>query len=129
MIIVYIKENRFFKNVDDFGNVFEVKDKALYLENGFKEILLDEQYKDCKYEDFDENLEFSLDKYNARKQKENAETRIAELKPRLEQLSQDLIQAQAGAMFDNLDERVAEFRTLHNELRELLGKEPRKYFS
>ena len=53
--------------------------------------------------------------------------RIAEIKPRLEQLSQDLIQAQAGAVFEDLEERKAEFQELHNELRTLLGKEPREY--
>ena len=53
--------------------------------------------------------------------------RIAEIKPRLEQLSQDLIQAQAGAVFEDLEERKAEFQELHNELRILLGKEPREY--
>ena len=53
--------------------------------------------------------------------------RISEIKPRLEQLSQDLIQAQAGAVFEDLEERKAEFQELHNELRILLGKEPREY--
>ena len=53
--------------------------------------------------------------------------RISEIKPRLEQLSQDLIQAQAGAVFEDLEERKAEFQELHNELRTLLGKEPREY--
>ena len=64
MIVVYIKENRFFKNVDPHGNMFEVTNSAFYLENGFKEILLDEYYKYCEYQDVDENLEFNLDKYN-----------------------------------------------------------------
>ena len=140
MITIYIKQNQFAKNVDEFGNIrsFEFpRYRKLedgtgepindYLENGFKEILLDEQYKDCKYQDFDENLEFSVEKYNTRKQKEKAQSRIAEIKPRLEQLSQDLIQAQVGAEFDDLEERKQEFQTLHNELRILLGKLPRQY--
>jgi hypothetical protein len=53
--------------------------------------------------------------------------RITEIKPRLEQLSQDIIQSLAGAEFEDLAERKKEFQTLHNELRILLGKEPRKY--
>ena len=53
--------------------------------------------------------------------------RIAEIKPRLEQLSQDLTQAQVGAVFEDLDERKAEFIKLHNELRTLLGKPQREY--
>lgn len=96
MITIYIKKNQFAKNVDEFGNIFnfqfpryrELEDGTTepindYLENGFKEIRLGEQYKDCKYQDFDENLEFSVEKYNARKQKENAQVRIAELKQSL----------------------------------------------
>lgn len=55
--------------------------------------------------------------------------RISEIKVRLSQLSQDLIQAQAGAIFEDLEFRKAEFQTLHNELRALEGKELRKYFS
>lgn len=57
------------------------------------------------------------------------QNRILEIKHRLEQLSQDLIQAQAGAVFEDLAERKLEFQTLHNELRTLLGKLPRKYKS
>ena len=53
--------------------------------------------------------------------------RISKIKPRLEQLSQDLIQAQAGAVFEDLEERKAEFITLHNELRQLLGMPAREY--
>lgn len=60
-------------------------------------------------------------------QAEKIQLRISEIKPRLSQLSQDLIQAQAGAVFEDLEERKAEFQTLHNELRVLLGKEPREY--
>jgi sugar diacid utilization regulator len=62
-------------------------------------------------------------------EEEKKQQRIAEIKPRLSQLSQDLIQAQAGAVFENLEEIKTEFQTLHNELRVLEGKEPRKYFS
>lgn len=90
----------------------------------------DEYYIDCAIDDFDliDNAYiFNVEKYNERKQKEKGLARIAEIKPRLEQLSQDLIQAQAGAVFEDLEERKAEFQKLHNELRTLLGKEPRKY--
>lgn len=53
--------------------------------------------------------------------------RLTTIYVRLEQLSQDFIQAQVGAEFDDLEERKEEFRSLHNELRGLLGKEPRIY--
>lgn len=147
MITVYIKKDRFFKNVDPYGNIFEIQYQTRevvvsqnrekietiketydnYIENGFTKVELDDQYKDCSYFDFNEDLTFSIEKYNARKQKENNQLRINEIKPRLEQLSQDLIQAQAGAVFEDLDERKLEFQTLHNELRILTGKPSRQY--
>lgn len=53
--------------------------------------------------------------------------KIQIIKNRLNELSQDIIQAQAGAIFDDLEERKAEFQELHNELRALQGKEAREY--
>ena len=86
MVIVYIKKQQFFKNVDELGNVFEIQYPTRdvvsengiitetydnYIENGFIKVELDEQYKDCTYFDFNEDLTFNVEKYNARKQKEN----------------------------------------------------------
>ena len=93
----------------------------------YTKVEIDDVYSDCQASDFNDDLTFSIEKYNTRKQKENNQLRINEIKPRLEQLSQDLIQAQAGAVFEDLEERKAEFQELHNELRILLGKEPREY--
>lgn len=86
MIIVYIKENRFFKNVDDFGNVFEIQYPTRevvsengeiitetydnYIENGFTKVELPLTHKDVEYEDFNEDLTFNIEKYNARKKLE-----------------------------------------------------------
>ena len=53
--------------------------------------------------------------------------RMIFINSRLNELSHDFVQAQLGARFDDLEERKAEFISLHNELRELLGKEPRIY--
>ena len=93
----------------------------------YTKVEIDDKYSDCQVSDFNDDLTFSIEKYNARKQRQDNEDRIAQIKPRLEQLSQDLIQAQAGAVFEDLEERKAEFQELHNELRTLLGKEPREY--
>lgn len=93
----------------------------------YTKVEIDDKYSDCQASDFNDDLTFSIEKYNTRKQKQDNENRIAQIKPRLEQLSQDLIQAQAGAVFEDLEERKAEFQALHNELRALLGKEPREY--
>jgi hypothetical protein len=46
----------------------------------YTKVEIDDIYSDCIGTDFNEDLTFSIEKYNARKQKENAETRIAELK-------------------------------------------------
>lgn len=98
------------------------------LTNDIKVVEIDDKYyADCIKEDFNDDLTFNVEKYNARKQKEKGLARIAEIKPRLEQLSQDLIQAQVGAVFEDLEERKAEFITLHNELRQLLGMPAREY--
>lgn len=55
------------------------------------------------------------------------QARINEIQTRLNELSQDFIQADLGAVFDDLEQRQEEFKSLHNELRSLLGKEPRTY--
>lgn len=55
------------------------------------------------------------------------EQRKFEIKQRLDKLSQDFIQILCGAVIENEQEKIQEFRTLHNELREFEGKEPRVY--
>ena len=60
-------------------------------------------------------------------QEELKEQRRFEISRRLEQLSQDFVQAMAGAYFEDLEARKTEFQMLHNELRTLQGKEPRHY--
>lgn len=59
-------------------------------------------------------------------QEDIREQRKSELKAELSKLSEDIIQAQAGEVVPNIEERKARFITLHNELRELEGKEPRE---
>lgn len=56
------------------------------------------------------------------------ERRIAEIKLRLSQLSEDFVQSWAGAHIADIEARKREFADLHNELRGLLGKEPRVYY-
>ena len=51
--------------------------------------------------------------------------RIAEIQARLTELDHDIVQDIAGEIVPNIEERKAEFVTLHNELRTLLGKEER----
>lgn len=53
-------------------------------------------------------------------------TQIEEKKQRLEELTKDLTQAQAGLIINNIEEKKSEFRVLLNEIRVLQGKEPRE---
>jgi hypothetical protein len=55
------------------------------------------------------------------------QNRIAEITTRLDALDKDFRQADLGAVIEDLDERKAEFITLHNELRTLQGKPLRVY--
>lgn len=50
---------------------------------------------------------------------------IFEKTKRLEELTKDFAQVQAGLMIDDIEERRFEFRTLLNEVRVLQGKKPR----
>lgn len=58
-------------------------------------------------------------------QEELNNKRKYEIQERLTQLDQDIIQDMAGEIVPDIEEKKAEFVELHNELRELLGKEPR----
>ena len=117
--------------IDEFGKEHEElmyrREDLIKPPYNYKIVEIDDKYADCVISDFNDDLSFNVEKYNARKQKENNQLRINEIKPRLEQLSQDLIQAQVGAVFEDLEERKAEFITLHNELRQLLGMPAREY--
>ena len=53
--------------------------------------------------------------------------RIEEIKTRLSELSNDFMQVELGAVIDDLEDRKAEFKELHNQLRILMGKSPRIY--
>ena len=48
------------------------------------------------------------------------------IRRRLDALSKDIVQALAGELVPDLEDRKAEFIRLHNALRELEGKEPRE---
>jgi hypothetical protein len=93
----------------------------------YTKVEIDDIYSDCQSSDFNDDLTFSVDKYNARKKRELEQIELVGLQTELNSLSQDLIQAQAGAVIDNLEERKARFQVVHNRIREIIGKEPRVY--
>lgn len=77
-------------------------------------------------EAFDEYEEIQV--YVPYSKEELKDIRASEIRKRLDQLSQDFIQAWAGAQIYDLEDRKTEFAALHNELRSILGKEPRLYY-
>lgn len=74
----------------------------------------------------DENgRRFQIQEIPAPTEEELKEMRIREIQQRLTELDQDIVQDLVGEVVPNIEERKAEFVTLHNELRALLGKEQR----
>lgn len=59
-------------------------------------------------------------------EEELKQRRIYEIKSRLTELNYDLVQDFVGEIIEDIEQRKQEFISLHNELRELLGKEKRK---
>lgn len=94
---------------------------------GYTAVVIDDKYFDCEGFDFNDDLTFNVKKYNTRKLKEEKQIRIPKIQLRLDELNKDFIQKMLGAVIPNIDEKEAEFVSLHNELRELQGKEPRIY--
>lgn len=87
----------------------EIDDKDIwYLRKINGQIIIDEQAKQSAKEYVD------------------TQKRISETKARLTALSEDIVQDLAGEVVPNVEERKAEFISLHNELRVLTGLEPRE---
>lgn len=82
--------------------------------------------EDFENSDFNDDLTFSIEKYNQRKNKIVNDKRIAEIKAQLSELTKDFAQVQASLIIENIEEKKQQFRELHSELRTLLGKEPRE---
>jgi hypothetical protein len=98
-----------------------------YTEPPYNFKIIEVEKEDCEAEDFNDDLTFSLEKYNARKQKELDKIRIVEIETRMDALDKDFRQADLGAVIEDLGERKAEFIALHNEWRTLQGKPLRVY--
>ena len=93
----------------------------------YTKVEIDDKYSDCQASDFNDDLTFSIEKYNARKQNKLNNEKIIKLKEKLKELTYDFIQAQAGAVIPDIEAKTIAFKEYHNELRELLGKNPRLY--
>lgn len=87
-------------------------------EDVLKEIGKTKCFENGKIVDYDNSAEIEA---------EQNQNRIAKIKQRLDELNKDFIQYYLGAIIPYIDEKKMEFISLHNELREILGKEPRIY--
>lgn len=108
----------------DFINNFGIEKVNLY---GYTIIEVDEKYIDCEPSDFDD-FSFNIQKYNERKSKIGNEEIIANNIRRMNELTKDFVQHSIGASIPDIDIKKQEFVRLHNEVRNLQGKEPRIYY-
>lgn len=135
----YLKEDKIIvKTHQAQKEVKEISHEEIVAEypNGGKDvkIIIDTPYQPAKdvwneYEDIQVYMLFSEEEQKqleSEQLKSKNERKLQELKQRLSQLSEDLIQSTAGEIIADIDSRKAEFVKLHNELRVLLGKDERK---
>lgn len=108
----------------DFIKNFGIDKVNLY---GYTIIEIEEKYIDCEASDFD-GLSFNPQKYNERKSKIESEEIIRNNIDRMNELSKDFVQYSIGATIPDIDIKKQEFVRLHNEVRNLQGKEPRIYY-
>lgn len=94
---------------------------------GYTIITIEEKYNDCVDSDF-VNLTFDINTYLKRKNAEENQLKINQNIKRMDELSKDFIQYIIGATVPDLDIKKQEFVRLHNEVRNLQGKEPRIYY-
>ena len=109
----------------------EVKEQFHYVtikeyENGGKDVekVIDVEYQPSKPETYEYE---DIQVYIPYTEEELTQKEIYKLEARLKELSQDIVQIQCGAVFEDKDERIVEFQEKHNRLRYLKGKEPREY--
>lgn len=95
--------------------------------NFTKSAVPDKYFDKLSVTDFDNNLRFIEGKYLARIQREADLEKLPDLKTELNSLSQDIVQAQAGAIIPDYEKRLARFKWVHNEIRRIELKEPREY--
>lgn len=90
---------------------------------------IDDKYSDCENIDFNNNLQFDVEKYNSRKLKDSAVKRIAELKSNLASTDYQAIKFAEGQL---TEEEYAEtkgqrqaWRVEINQLEKSLEEEPK----
>ena len=96
----------------------------------YTKVEIDDKYADCIHLDFDftdDTFVFNLAKYNARKTNAENLKKIAELKLELAPIKEDVEQVELfGMVRDDYEEKKQRCAEIVNEIRTLMGKEPRK---
>lgn len=96
----------------------------------YTKVEIDDKYADCIYLDFDyidDTFVFNIAKYNARKTNDENLKKIAELKLELAPIKEDVEQVKLfGMVRDDYEEKKQRCAEIVNEIRTLMGKEPRK---
>lgn len=85
----------------------------------YTKVEIDDKYSDCQASDFDEDLTFNLEKYNARKQKQISEPRIRELKQLLASQDYKTIKYMQGEL---TEEKFAEVKAQCKSWRDEINK-------
>ena len=112
---ICIKKNEF--NPSLLYQSWCTEEKALQM--GYKIVDLDDKYSDCHFDDFNDDLTFSIDKYNARKQKEKEieyENKIVTLVRQKYNLNQEL------AILRQRDTKPEEYQEYFNYVEECKAK-------
>ena len=94
---IYIDKEIFYR-VDNKGLFVFEEERLSQPPYNFKKIIISDDYSDCSGEDFNEDLTFSVEKYNVRKQRESATARIVELKQLLEDTDYKALKYAEGAI-------------------------------
>ena len=125
--LLYIDKNiysRTQKVRDEQGNISiqplfsdEVLSQPPY---NYTKVEIDDKYSDCQASDFNDDLTFSVEKYNTRKKKELAEPRIAELKKLLKSYDYIGVKIATGrATREEYAKEIAQMTEWANEINEL----------
>ena len=120
--------------IDEFGKEHEElmyrREDLVKPPYNYKIVEIDDKYADCIYLDFDytnDTFVFNITKYNARKTNDENLKKIAELKLELAPIKEDVEQVKLfGMVRDDYEEKKQRCAEIVNEIRTLMGKEPRK---
>ena len=123
---IYIDKNIFSRTKeveDEQGNVEIVPlftdEELSQPPYNYKKVEIDDEYKDCVPNDFNEDLTFNVEKYAERNSKKNAQGRIAELKALLTATDYKAIKYAEGIITET---EYAEIKALRQSYREEINQ-------